>query len=419
MRWQFGVLVPRAYSTPLAEPWFMQTEVLVEPRGEPSLEILVRTLQLQARTVEERAGDTFMPVRSMQVNGKEHTSWEEAVPQELSFRYAYSPDEPQTQQPIAIGDYCAAQPLGGAAGSPAGRVIRRRWAQNGMLRIWAQRAGHLVKFRVRIENHSQPGADGESTAIQRAVALRTSFLSTHALLRVQDGDFVSLLDPPPAAVDAAKACENVHAWPVMVAAPGDKSSRTLMLASPIILYDYPDVAAESEGDKFDGTEIDELLNLSVLGLTDAEKRQARDTDELAGAIVDRADLMAPEHFAKLHGALRYLESSGQRHEGGNGGGVSALGELADEVPGGGHVMVAGRKVAKGSRVRLRPKRRADVWDTFLEGRTALVAGVFEDLEAQHYVAVTVDDDPASDMHEWYGRYLYFYPNEIEPLEPQS
>ncbi|MDQ6932507.1 MAG: hypothetical protein M3160_04960, partial [Candidatus Eremiobacteraeota bacterium] len=169
------------------------------------------------------------------------------------------------------------------------------------------------------------------------------------------------------------------------------------------------------GDKFDGTEVDELLNLSVLSLSDEEKQNARATDERARGIIDRADQMPPEHFAKLHGALRYLESVGERTKSQNGEEIPEFGSFEGEVPGDGHIYVNGMKIAKGSRVRLRPVRRADVWDSFLDGKTAKVAGVFADFENQQYVAVTVDDDPANDLHDWYGRYLYFYPNEIETV----
>jgi hypothetical protein len=79
------------------------------------------------------------------------------------------------------------------------------------------------------------------------------------------------------------------------------------------------------------------------------------------------------------------------------------------------VFVNGTKVAKGSAVRLQPKRRADVMDTFLVGKPAMVRAIHQDLENQLYVAVTIDDDPASDLHEWYGRSFFFYPDEIEPL----
>ena len=77
-----------------------------------------------------------------------------------------------------------------------------------------------------------------------------------------------------------------------------------MLSSPIILYDYPAIAPESPGDLFDGTEIDEILTLRVLTMTDQEKEEARSTDARAGRLLDRAELLAPEQFAKLHGVFR-------------------------------------------------------------------------------------------------------------------
>ena len=40
-------------------------------------------------------------------------------------------------------------------------------------------------------------------------------------------------------------------------------------------------------------------------------------------------------------------------------------------------------------------------------------GVFNDVDGDQHVAVTLDDDPAADMFEWQGRFLYFHPDEIE------
>ena len=56
---------------------------------------------------------------------------------------------------------------------------------------------------------------------------------------------------------------------------------------------------------------------------------------------------------------------------------------------------------------------------FLAGRTAEVAGVFHDVDGSVHLAVTLDDDPASELHTWYGRFLYFRPDELEPLEPAT
>ncbi len=74
------------------------------------------------------------------------------------------------------------------------------------------------------------------------------------------------------------------------------------------------------------------------------------------------------------------------------------------------------RVMKGARVRLRPRRRADSMFVFLDGRTARVEGVYRDVDDEAYVAVIPEDDPGADLHSWYRRFLYFYPDEIEPLE---
>ena len=139
-----------------------------------------------------------------------------------------------------------------------------------------------------------PGRDG---------ALMQSLLSAHTILRVDGGEFVSLLDPPPALREAAAGCNNIGTWPVLV---GDDGERDGMLSSPIILYDYPQIAPESPGDLFDGTEIDEILALRILTLTDEEKREMRHGDERARQILERTEALPAEHFMKLHGRLRGL-----------------------------------------------------------------------------------------------------------------
>jgi hypothetical protein len=83
------------------------------------------------------------------------------------------------------------------------------------------------------------------------------------------------------------------------------------------------------------------------------------------------------------------------------------------------VLVNGVHVAAGSRVRLRPSRRADAQDIFFAGKTARVTSVHEDVDGERYVGVIVEDEPDAEMPNEYGRYLYFGPDEIEPLGPQD
>ena len=261
--------------------------------------------------------------------------------------------------------------------------------------IHIERAGAHTRLRLRLENRErwQP-----EFATDRDAMLQRSLVGTHLLLAVENGAFVSLLEPPDDAAAAVAACHNEHTWPVLV---GNRSERRLMLSSPIVLYDYPAVAPESRGDLFDAAEIDEILSLRILTMTDAEKREARATDPRARAILDRIDAMTPDDLAALHGAMRSADF---------------FNPAGTPRPEDAFVMVGGRRVAKGSRVRLRPARRADAMDMFLKDQSATVAGVYCDVDERVHVAVTVDADPAASLHESFGRFFYFDPAEIEPLD---
>jgi hypothetical protein len=229
---------------------------------------------------------------------------------------------------------------------------------------------------------------------------------------VRDGVFVSLLDPPAWAHVAAKECTNLHTFPVLA---GDNGGRDVVLSSPIIMYDHPGVAPESPGDLHDACEIDEILTLRTLTLTDEEKREARATDPRAKAIVDRADVMPKEVFARLHGAVRSLRPVSED--------VDAPARWWDPgaddslSPGSDAVVVDGVRIARGSRVRLHPRSGGtDAHDMFLHGRTARVEAVLLDVDDDRHVAVVLDDDPGADLHQWYGRYHYFAPRELTPLD---
>ena len=99
----------------------------------------------------------------------------------------------------------------------------------------------------------------------------------------------------------AAGCENAGLWPVLVGAPG---ARDTVLASPIILEDHPRIAPESPGDLFDGGEIDELLALNILALTDAEKAEMAASDPRVREILERTEGLTPEQLMALHGTVR-------------------------------------------------------------------------------------------------------------------
>jgi hydrogenase maturation protease len=161
-----------------------------------------------------------------------------------------------------------------------------------------QCAESAFRFRVEIFNHSEPAGP----------ELLQSMISTHTILAANDGEFVSSIDPPEYLREAVAACHNTGTWPVLV---GEPDARECMLSSPIILYDYPQLAPESQGDYFDATEVEELLALRILTLTDSEKRELRRGDSRAKEILDRIESLPAEHLMKLHGALRNVQPSGK------------------------------------------------------------------------------------------------------------
>jgi hydrogenase maturation protease len=139
----------------------------------------------------------------------------------------------------------------------------------------------------------------------REEAVLFSLVATHTILGVEGGEFLSLLEPATEFEALAAECKNVGTWPVLV---GEQDSRQAMLSSPIILYDYPQIAPESAGSLFDGTEIDEILSLRIMTLTDDEKREIRQSDDRAREVLDRTENLPKEQFMKLHGVLRGLRS---------------------------------------------------------------------------------------------------------------
>ncbi len=428
IRWQFGVLTSRGWAEahgPVAdgvagsaESWWQQTECLFEAADSAVVHIRTRYLQVQAKSVEERAGDgTFAPVDRLDLGDRDEVCFDEAVPHEADVVIPVAGllvGERQVRFGVPGGE--DVEPAYDAHGREAGRVVRRRWPVSAMLRLNVDRADTpfpLFRIRARIENLDEATAPRAT----RPEALRRSLVSTHSFLALDTGGFVSLLDPPAWAAPKARECANVRTFPVL-AGPAD--SRGLVLSSPIILYDHPEVAPESPGDLHDATEIDEILSLRTLTLTEDEKREARATDPRAAAILDRVDAMPPEVMERLHGAVRSLRPARTRSDDDTTRPATpwwdpeADSSVSPETD---TVVVDGVAVARGTRVRLRPRRRgSDAHDMFLAGRTATVEAVFLDVDDAQHVAVTIEDDPDAELHQWYGRYHYFAPEEIEPLD---
>jgi hydrogenase maturation protease len=374
-RWTFGCVFPPDWTAEHPDdPSLMRAELLVRGRGGALVDVRVRFLHV----VDRQAMLAGEPVDEVTAGGERHLSWEEAAERELALGTA---------------------PLRERRTIPLGREVEELGDGASLVRSWeaielgvelrSEQLGDDL-HRVTLDLENVTPWDGSS----RSEALRVATVSTHAVLRVQGGHFVSLTDPPAELREHAAACENAGVWPVLVGEPGSDDT---VLASPIILSDHPQIAPESPGDLFDGGEIDELLILSVLRLTDAEQAEMRASDPRARAILDRCLSLSNEDLMRLHG------------------------RLADESPPD-TVAIDGVNVRRGSRVVLRPRPGGDVFDVALAGRVAIVEGIDQDVEGAVQLAVTLEDDPGRDLGDarMPGHRFFYRADEVEPLaEPAA
>jgi len=423
-RWQFGVLMPPGYvAADPSESSTMRAECVFEHRGQPAVEVTVRFLQVQRRYTDDAAPDTSVREISAQDTSVPDV-WDEAVEQEIAAAAT-------SQSLFGEGTVTRFTVPGGADTelTSGARVTRRREPLTGTVSVRAAPLpGPWQAARLTVEVANESEWAGPST--RREDALPAALVAAHLIIRVSGGAFLSMTDPPEWASPQVAACRNAGCWPVLAAADG---GREVMLASPIILPDHPQVASESPGELYDGTEIDEILTLRTLALSDEEKAAARATDPRAAALIDRVDAMDAPTMAQLHGTIRALSAhrpadeaaslAGSADPAGAAGDGQRVpwwdpGADASVSPGTDFVVVAGQRIARGSRVILRPgrpgTRRADAQDMFLAGRAALVEAVLLDVDDTAYLAVTLEDDPAADLQAAHGRFRYFSPDEVEP-----
>jgi hydrogenase maturation protease len=299
-RWTFGGLFPDGWS---GDPTCNQTECLVRGGPATTFEAVVRFLHLTLRQVDEGTATPFRPVESLRVGDKVFHTWQEAEEREFAIEELALGElaSHPASRPLAFPGGRRSELLRQPGGEIAGALVREQQAITGAVSVSATAVDEgQFRVTVRVENrtpleHRVPRS--------RDDALLSALVSAHVLLSVRDGEFVSLMDPPDEFREAAAACQNVGLWPVLV---GDESRSDMMLSSPIILYDYPQVAPESPGDFFDGTEIDEMLTLRIMTMTDQEKREMAAVDEHAGTLLARTEAMAREQLLGLHGTVRGL-----------------------------------------------------------------------------------------------------------------
>ncbi|MGA8674309.1 MAG: hypothetical protein WB621_03825, partial [Candidatus Acidiferrales bacterium] len=314
-RFNFGVVYPRVYSDAQrgTDAWTMQTEILVQGSDQTECLVRVRFLRMVARSiaklrtpVSELTSITdanIEMVERLEIDGRSFQSWQEAAEETIEvteFNLAALAAQPM-QWPFRLSSRQEREAIRDEHGLIVGIILRNKVRVAGKIELEAVHVEQdAYKLTTRILNDTQMEA---FVPLTRDEALARSLVSAHTILEVRGGDFVSLVDPPEAYRSFASACQNVGTWPVLV---GEEGQRDTMLSSPIILYDYPQIAPESPGDLFDGAEIDEILSLRILTLTDDEKQQMRQSDDRARHILERTEALPAEHFAKLHGALRGL-----------------------------------------------------------------------------------------------------------------
>jgi hypothetical protein len=409
-RWQFGVIVAPGYAAAEeSETSFTRAECVLEHTGAPEVRVLLRFLQVQRRTAE----------------GAE---WDEAVEREVEL----------TADAAALAGAGITREFTVEGGEDREQdVVRRREPLAGAITIRTVEVPgpwRAVRLQVHVENRTEAAV----TPRRREDALPAALVAAHTIITVTGGEFLSMTDPPEWARPAVAECRNVGGWPVLADPDG---GRQVMLSSPIILYDHPELAAESPGELYDGTEIDEILTLRTLALSDAEKAEVRATDPRAAALLDRVESMDAQTLAQLHGTIRSLRPvPGQPGQPGPPGPLAAFDAGPVEAstvdaspfplpdapwwdpeadasvsPETDSVTIGGQQISRGSRVRLRPgARRADAQDMFLAGRVAEVQAVLHDVDDNPYLAVSLADQPDEDIRIAHGRFLYFMTDEVEP-----
>lgn len=414
-RWTFGGVFPKAFDRQ-GDASRMETQVLLRGGEQAAFNVHFRFLQVMTREVGQLAtpaqelpdeGEPALTrVPSLHVDDRDLLAWEEAIEREI----ALGPLRPADVQGAAsVTPFCFKgarefEPVRDRSGRIVAALIRTSQTIQGVVEAKAQKLSPDVwKLTIGIENVTPlAGAVRE----ERAAAQLRAFASTHAILTVEDGAFISLLDPPDDLREAAGACRNVGAFPVLVGGQDNNA----MLASPIILYDHPAIAPESPGDLFDGTEIDEILTLRILAMTDAEKREMASVDSRARALLERTHALTAEDMARLHGVMRDHPSQASQIE-------PPPTSRDQEKPRLVSLLESGRSLCVGARVRLRPKSGGDIMDIALKDKIAVVEAIERDFEDRIHVAVTLIDDPGRDLGAagFPGHRFFFSQEEIEPI----
>ncbi len=240
----------------------------------------------------------------------------------------------------------------------------------------------------RVENRTEV-----PEGLDRGEALRHSLISTHPVLKVAGGRFISQLDAP---------CESVNTWPVLASAEDD-----VILGAAIILPDHPQIAPESRGNLFDNTEIEEALVLHVQALSDEERAEIEDQDPAVREMVERASAVSSDELLRLHGRVEVRDPVTREPP-------RPSGDVRDPTRGLPEVEVDGVTFRRGGHVVVRPGLEADLQARMLEGRTVTVERIYRDYDGRVHLGVSVDQ-PGQEIMRETGRFLWFFPPEVEVL----
>lgn len=444
LRWQWGIVgPPGAREDGVGEEPTMRADLVVEHTGQAIAELRLRFLRVVHRQVERRGGHGWERIETATIADETYVSFDDAEELEVDTTVVVG-----THRADATVDFGFENSEDIEMLDPDHRVVRRRGRLVGEFRTRLEPVtdeAMLVSVEVLNttpwEGETRDDANGASLIgahVMGAVATPPSATSPAS------ASFLSVVDPPAEHAAVVQHCDSHRLWPVVI---GGAQRAPLVLASPVILGDQPQIAPESRDTFYDGLEIDELLTLRVMTMTDEEKAEARATHPRAAAVVDRVDSMEEDELAGLHGAVRAIDDTGARDvpipdvvipdvvipddtdgdfdfpvivgDGFEGDETESPwwdpGTDARFSPGSDGVVIRGHPISRGAVVRLHPSRRADAHDLFYRDRTATVAAILHDVDGSVHVAVTIDDDPAAEINDMTGRFLYFAPEEIEPL----
>ncbi|CAN5422693.1 hypothetical protein BH20ACI1_BH20ACI1_04740 [soil metagenome] len=309
-RFNWGALAPESYSAAQkgTEACLMQTECLLQGDENTTFDVKIRFLHLVLREIgeletplDELPTDSepeFHFVPTLDVGGQLYQAWQEAIEREVDLPTLDLNVVSETKK-FSIPTTRTLEPLRDENDKIVGVIVRTQQkieiVVSCQLSVVSEKT---YKLTVRVENQT-PFENAETKT--REEALLHSTVSTHTILSTKNGEFISLLEPPDELSEAVAACENIKTYPVLAGIEGEKDC---MFSSPIILYDYPQIADESQGDLFDGGEIDEILTLRIMTLTDEEKYEMRGVDDRVRQLLERTESMPEEHLMKMHGAMK-------------------------------------------------------------------------------------------------------------------